>query len=138
MALKKSRTLTGFEPVISQYRYLVMKPLTLGAGHFAGFQSQWLYSSVGRASHQYREVSVSHPVEVLNFFRFLYAIAYNCVRNCDDQSSFDFIFAVHMIHFIYITHRMKHDKRIHSYTVHFRCPECQHSTKLYWSPSTTG
>ena len=33
----------------------------------------------------------------------LYAIAYNCVHNCEDQPSFDFISAVHMINFIYIT-----------------------------------
>ena len=30
-------------------------------------------------------------------------IKYNCVHNCKDQPSFDFISAVHMIHFIYIT-----------------------------------
>ena len=30
--------------------------------------SQWLHSSVGRASHRYREVTDSNPVEVLNFF----------------------------------------------------------------------
>ena len=29
---------------------------------------QWFRSSVGRASHQYREVTGSNPVEVLNFF----------------------------------------------------------------------
>ena len=28
-------------------------------------------------------------VEVLNFFRLLYAIRYNCVHNCEDQPSFD-------------------------------------------------
>ena len=33
-------------------------------------QSQWLHSSVGRASHRYREVTGSNPVEVLNFFSF--------------------------------------------------------------------
>ena len=38
-------------------------------------QRQWLHSSVGRASHRYREVTGSSPVEVLNFFRLLYAIA---------------------------------------------------------------
>ena len=32
------------------------------------FQRQWLHSSVGRASHRYREVTGSNPVEVLNFF----------------------------------------------------------------------
>ena len=31
-------------------------------------QRQWLHSSVGRASHWYREVTGSSPVEVLNFF----------------------------------------------------------------------
>ena len=38
-------------------------------------QRQWLHSSVGRASHRYREVTGSSPVEVLNLFRLLYAIA---------------------------------------------------------------
>ena len=38
-------------------------------------QRQWLHSSVGRASHRYREVTGSSPVEVLNFFRLIYAIA---------------------------------------------------------------
>ena len=39
-------------------------------------QRQWLHSSVGKASHRYREVTGSNPVEVLNFFfRLLYAIA---------------------------------------------------------------
>ena len=46
----------------------------------------------------------SNPIEVLNFFRLLYAIAFDCIHNCEDQSSFDFISAVHMTHFIYITH----------------------------------
>ena len=31
-------------------------------------QRQWLHSSVGRASHRYREVTGSSPVEVLNIF----------------------------------------------------------------------
>ena len=31
-------------------------------------QRQWLHSSVGRASHRYREVTGSNPVEVLDFF----------------------------------------------------------------------
>ena len=43
---------------------------------FTCSQRQWLHSSVGRASHRYREVTGSSPVEVLNFFfRLLYAIA---------------------------------------------------------------
>ena len=37
-------------------------------------QRQWLNSSVGRVSHRYREVTGSSPVEVLNFFRLLYAV----------------------------------------------------------------
>ena len=45
----------------------------------------------------------SNPVEVLNVFQASYAIDYNCVHNCEDQPSFDFISAVHMINFIYIT-----------------------------------
>ena len=37
---------------------------------------QWLYSSVGRTSHRYREVTGLNPVEVLFFFQAaLYAIA---------------------------------------------------------------
>ena len=47
------------------------------------------------------------------FFRLLYAIAYNCVQNCEDQPSFDFIFsAVHMINFIYITCSIFHVKQL--------------------------
>ena len=38
-------------------------------------QREWLHSSVGGASHRYREVTDSNPVEVLHFFRLLYAIA---------------------------------------------------------------
>ena len=49
-------------------------------------------------------LTASACIGVLNFFfRLLYAIAYNCVHNCEDQPSFDFISAVHMINFIYIT-----------------------------------
>ena len=44
--------------------------LTLGAGQLqlTCSQRQWLHSSVGRASHRYREVTGSNPVEVLKFF----------------------------------------------------------------------
>ena len=42
-------------------------------------QRQWLHSSVGRASHRYREVTGSNPVEVLNVF-FLTSLR-NCI-NC--------------------------------------------------------
>ena len=46
------------------------------------------------ASHRYLEVTGSNPVEVLNFFRLLYAIAYYCIHNCGCQSLFDFISTV--------------------------------------------
>ena len=39
-------------------------------------QRQWLYSSVGRASHRYREVTGSSLFEVLNFFQ---ASLRNCI-----------------------------------------------------------
>ena len=31
-------------------------------------QRHWLHSSVGRASHRYRQVTGSNPIEVLNFY----------------------------------------------------------------------
>ena len=43
-------------------------------------QRQWLQSSVGRASHRYREVTVSNPVEVLNFFQASLRSCINCVH----------------------------------------------------------
>ena len=46
-------------------------------------QRQWLHSSVGRASHRYREVTGSNPVEVLNFFEISFRNCINCVH-CDD------------------------------------------------------
>ena len=52
-------------------------------------QRQWLYSSVGRASHWYREVTASSPVEVLNFFQASLRSCKNCDHNCEDHSSFD-------------------------------------------------
>ena len=48
------------------------------------FQHQWLHSSVGRALHQYREVTGSNPVEVLNFFQASLRNCINCVH-CDDH-----------------------------------------------------
>ena len=59
-------------------------------------QRQWLHSSVGRASHRYREVTGSNPVEVLNFFQASLRNCKNCDHNCEDHSSFDFISAVHI------------------------------------------
>ena len=48
--------------------------------------SQWFHSSVGRASHRYREVTGSNPVEVLIFF-FFQASLLNCINcvHCDDH-----------------------------------------------------
>ena len=54
-------------------------------------QRQWLHSSVGRASHRYREVTGSSPVEVLNFFQASLRNCKNCDHNCEDHSSFDII-----------------------------------------------
>ena len=59
-------------------------------------QRQWLHSSVGRASHRYREVTGSSPVEVLNFFQASSRNCKNCDHNCEDHSSFDFVSAVHI------------------------------------------
>ena len=59
-------------------------------------QRQWLHSSVGRASHRYREVTGSSPVEVLNFFQASLRNCKNCDHKCEDHSSFDFISAVHI------------------------------------------
>ena len=49
-------------------------------------QHQWLH----RASHQYREVTGSSPVEVLNFSGFFVCNCKNCDHNCEDHSSFEF------------------------------------------------
>mgnify|MGYP000444687548 CR=1 FL=1 len=54
-----------------------------------------------RASHQYREVMGSNPVEVLTFSAFL-RNCLNCVHNCDDHTLLDFKSAVQcMKYFIY-------------------------------------
>ena len=47
-------------------------------------QRQWLHSSVGRASHRYREVTGSNLVEVLNLFQTSLRNCINCVH-CDDH-----------------------------------------------------
>ena len=59
-------------------------------------QRQWLHSSVGRASHRYRDVTGSSPVGVLNFFQASSRNCKNCDHNCEDHPSFDFISAVHI------------------------------------------
>ena len=43
-------------------------------------QRQWLHSSVARASHRYREVTGSNPVEVLNLFQASLRNCINCVH----------------------------------------------------------
>ena len=50
-------------------------------------QRQWVRSSVGRASHQYREVTGSNSVEVLNFFQ-------ASLRNCINCVHFDDLFFI--------------------------------------------
>ena len=57
----------------------------------SGFTAQLV-----RASHRYREVTGSNPVEVLNFFQASLRNCKNCDHNCEDHSSFDFISAVHI------------------------------------------
>ena len=52
-------------------------------------QREWLHSSVGRASHRYRQVTGSSPVEVLNFFQASLRNCKNCDHNCEDHSSFE-------------------------------------------------
>ena len=52
-------------------------------------QRQWLHISVGRASHRYREVTGSSPVEVLNFFQASLRNCKNFDHNCEYHSSFD-------------------------------------------------
>ena len=47
-------------------------------------QCQWLHSSVDRASHRYREVMGSNPIEVLNFFQASSCNCINCVH-CGDH-----------------------------------------------------
>ena len=65
-------------------------------------QRQWLHiAQLVRASHRNREVTGSNPVEVLNFFRLLYAIVKIAFITAKIIASLDFISAVHMIHFIY-------------------------------------
>ena len=66
-------------------------------------QRQWLHSSVGRASHRYREVTVSNPVEVLNFFHASFRLR-SCINSvhCDEHFFFKKIF-VHT----YLTSLMK-------------------------------
>ena len=64
--------------------------------------SQWLHISVGRASHQCREVTGSNPVEVQNFF--FQASLLNCIDTFTATiiSSFPFHFrSSYMIYFIY-------------------------------------
>ena len=61
------------------------------APNVSGFIAQLV-----RASHRYREVTGSNPVEVLNFFQASLRNCINCVHNCEDQPSFDFISAVHI------------------------------------------
>ena len=51
---------------------------------FSGFMAQLV-----RASHQYREVTGSNPVEVLNFFQASIYNCINCVHNCEDHASFE-------------------------------------------------
>ena len=68
------------------------------APNVSGFIAQLV-----RASHRYREVTGSNPVEVLIFSGFYYIRScINCIHNCYDHSLLDFISAVlYMKHLIY-------------------------------------
>ena len=61
-------------------------------------QRQWFRSSVDRASHQYREVTGSNPVEVLNVFQASLGNCINCVHF--DDLFFIFISFTQFIWFI--------------------------------------
>ena len=54
------------------------------AHNVSGFITQLV-----RASHRYREVTGSNPVEVLNFSGFYIRNCINCVHNCEDHSLLD-------------------------------------------------
>ena len=111
-AWKKFRTSTGLEPVDLAIPVISYPQFTYDLFHMhhsltylsrehmnpqlTCSQRQWLHSSVGRASHRYREVTGSSPVEVLNFFQASLRNCKNCDHNCEDHSSFDFISAVHI------------------------------------------
>ena len=117
---KKFRTSTGFEPVYWRYRcdayqlsyeatdvgrrsivgsYVPVKEMSVNYIWKKSYmnpqltcsQSQWLHSSVGRASHPCREVTVWKPVEVLNFFQASLRSCINCFH-CDDHFFFKKIF----------------------------------------------
>ena len=62
------------------------------APNISGFTAQLI-----RAWHRFREVMASNPVEVLNIFLCFIRNCINCVHNCEDHASFDFISAV-LIH----------------------------------------
>ena len=53
-----------------------------------------------RASHRYRDVTGSNPVEVLNFFQASLRNCINCVHNCEDHSPFDSFPSSYMTYFI--------------------------------------
>ena len=69
-------------------------------------QRQWFRSSVGRASHQYREVTGSNPVEFLNFFSGFFTQLHKLRSLLRSYLHFHFIFAVHkwFISYIINTH----------------------------------
>ena len=74
----------------------LIKTHKLPAPNVSGFIAQLV-----RASHRYREVTGSNPVEVLTFQASIHNCL-SCVHNCDDHSLLDFKSAVkYMKHFIY-------------------------------------
>ena len=82
----------------------------LPAPYVSGFIAQLV-----RASHWYREVTGTNPVEVLTFSGFYIRNCINCIHNCEDHSLPDFISAV-----------------LYMETFHI------HSSRAHYNPQMTG
>ena len=77
------------------------------APNVSGFIAQLV-----RASHRYREVTgFKPPLKSWIFFRLLYAIAYNCIHNCEDQPSFGYhyfpLFLICSHHYKFLWNKIK-------------------------------
>ena len=68
----------------SDFWYQMPKVRRLTKRQLTCSQRQWLHSSIGRASHRYREVTGSNLIEVLNCFKASLCNCINCVH-CDNH-----------------------------------------------------
>ena len=83
--------------IFLSFRHPVLRNhFVLNHKYCSGCIFQQYIAQLVRASHRYREVTGSSPVEVLNFFQASLRNCKNCDHNCEDHSSFDFISAVHI------------------------------------------